>query len=176
MGSCRVGSGMTSVDAGSGWDGVASGRGVEAEGPPVGGAPRIGVGGEDGSSHARFRTGSRRCSDGPASYPRLPYWKTNRISFSRFSTRPLKSISICRTFGADTASGFFMHSSKVLALVTTLLGNPKESKNFWETPCHLVLLASARIRLSSTAVARASAAAVRASVSSNLRFRSSTWV
>ena len=38
MGSCRVGLGMTGVDAGSGWDGVASGQGVEAEGPPVGGA------------------------------------------------------------------------------------------------------------------------------------------
>ena len=136
MGSCRVGSGMTGVDAGSGWNGVASSRGVEAEGPPVGGAPRVGAGGEDGSGRAGSGTGFGRCPDGPASYLRLPYWKTNRISFSRFSIRPLKSTSIRRTFGADTASGFFMHSSKVRALVTTSSGNPKESKNFRETPCH----------------------------------------
>ena len=99
---------MTGVDAGSGWDGVASGQGVEAEGPPVGGAPGIVVGGEDGSG----RAGSGRCSDGPASCPRSPCWKTNRISFRQFSTRPLKSTSIRRIFGVDTASGFFMHSSK----------------------------------------------------------------
>ena len=165
MGSYRVGSGMTGVDAGSSWDGVASDRGVEAEGPLVGGAPGVGAGGEDGCGRAGYGTKSGRCSDGPASYPRLPYWKTNRISFSRFSTRPLKSTSIRRTFGADTAFGFFTHSSKVRALVTTLLGNPKASKNFRETPCHLVLSASARIRPSSAALARASA-------SSNLRFRS----
>ena len=73
MGSCRVGSGMTSVDAGSGWDSVASGRGVEAEGPPVGGAPGVGAGDEDGSDRASSGTDSGRCSDGPASYPRLPY-------------------------------------------------------------------------------------------------------
>ena len=115
MGSCRVGSGMTGVDAGSGWDGVASGRGVEAEGPPVGGAPGVDASGEDSSGRAGSGTGSGRYSDGPASYLRLPYWKTNRISFSRFSTRPLKSTNIHRTFGADTASGFFMHSSKVQA-------------------------------------------------------------
>ena len=130
MGSRRVGSGMTGVDVGSGWNGVASGRGVEAEGPPVGGAPGVGAGGRDGSDRAGSGTGSGRCSDGPASYPRLSYWKTNRISFSRFSTRPLKSTSIRRTFSADTASGFFMHSSKVQTLVTTSPGNPKASKNF----------------------------------------------
>ena len=67
MGSYRVGSGMTGVDANSGWDGVASGRGVEAEGPPVGGAPRVGAGGEDGSGRVGSGTGSGRCSDGPAS-------------------------------------------------------------------------------------------------------------
>ena len=73
MGSCRIGLGMTGVDAGSGWDSVASGRGVEAEGPPVDGAPEVDAGGEDGSG----RAGSGHCSDGPASYPGLPYWKTN---------------------------------------------------------------------------------------------------
>ena len=73
MGSCRVGSGMTGVDAGSGWDGVASGRGVEAESPQVGGAPGVGAVGEDGSGCTGSGTGSGRCSDGPASYPRLPY-------------------------------------------------------------------------------------------------------
>ena len=160
MGSCRVGSGMTGVNVGSGWDDVASGGGVEAEGPPIGGAPRVDAGGEDGSGRAGSGTGSGRYSDGPASYPRLPYWKTNRISFSKFSTRPLKSTSIRRTFGADTASGFFKHSSKAWALVTTLPGNPKESKNFLETPCHLVLSASARIRPSSVATARASASSI----------------
>ena len=72
-GPCRIGSGMTGVDAGSGWDGVASGRGVEAEGPLVGGAPGVDAGGEDGSGRAGSGTSSGRCSDGPASYPRLPY-------------------------------------------------------------------------------------------------------
>ena len=94
MGSCRVGSRMTGADAGSGWDGVASGQGVEAEGPPIGGAPGVDAGGEDGSGRVGPGTGSGRCSDGPASYPQLQYWKTNQISFTRFSTRPLKSTSI----------------------------------------------------------------------------------
>ena len=169
MGSCRVGSGMSGVDAGSGWDGVASGRGVEVEGPPIGGASGVDACGKDGSGRAGSGTGSGCCSDGPASYPRLPYWKTNQISFSRFSTRPLKSTSIRKTFGADTASDFFMHSSKARALFTTSPGNPKESKNFLETPCHLVLSASARIRPSFTAAARASPSSI-------LRFRSVTWV
>ena len=84
MGSCRVGLGLTGIDAVSGWDGVVSGRGVEAEGPPVGGASGVDAGGEDGSGRAGSGTGSRRCSDGPASYPQLSYSKTNRISFSRF--------------------------------------------------------------------------------------------
>ena len=69
MGSYRVGSGMTGVDASSGWDGVASGRGVEAKGPPVGGAPGVGAGGEDGFGRDGSRTGSRRYSDGLALYP-----------------------------------------------------------------------------------------------------------
>ena len=46
---------MTGVDVGSGWGGVASDRGVEAEGPPVGGAPVVDVGREDGSGHASCR-------------------------------------------------------------------------------------------------------------------------
>ena len=58
---------MLGVAAGSGRDGVASGRGVEADGAPVGGAPAVAVGREDGSGRDGLRTGSRRCSDGPAS-------------------------------------------------------------------------------------------------------------
>ena len=108
MGSCRVGLGMTSVGAGSCLDGVASGRGVEAEGIAVGGAPGVVAGGEEGSSRAGSGIDSGRCSDGPASCPRSPYWKTSRISFSRFSTHPLKSTSIQSIFSADTASGFFI--------------------------------------------------------------------
>ena len=173
MGSCCIGSGMTDVDAGSGWDDVASGRGVEVEGPPIGGTPGVDAGGEDSSGRASSETGSGRCSDGPASYPRLPCWKTNQISFSRFSTRSLKSTNIRRTFWADTTSGFFMHSLKTWPLVTTSPRNPKESKNFRETPCHLVLSASNWIRPSSAAAARAFA---RPFASSNLRFRSATWV
>ena len=122
------------------------------------------VGGEDGSGRDGSGTGSGRCSDGPASCPRSPSWKADQISFSRFSTRLLKSTSIRRTFTADTASGFFIHSSKIWAFVTTSPGNPKESKNFRETPRHLVLSASAWIRASSAVVARTSAAAIRASV------------
>ena len=67
IGSCWVGSGMLGVAAASGRDGVASGRGVEADGAPVGGAPRVAVGGEGGSSRDGPGTGSGRCSDGPAS-------------------------------------------------------------------------------------------------------------
>ena len=95
-----------------------------------------------------------------------------------------------RIFAADTASGFFMHSSKIRAFVTTSPGNPKESKNFQETPCHLVLSNSAKACASSAAAARASAAAARtsaaeacdaatkvyASAASALLFRSATWV
>ena len=58
---------MSGVAAASGRDGVSSGRGVEADGAPVGGAAGVAVGGEVGSGRdgpgARFR----RCSDGPAS-------------------------------------------------------------------------------------------------------------
>ena len=129
-------------------------------------------------------------SDGPASCPRLPSWNVDRISFSKFSTRPLKSTNICRIFAAYTASGFFMHWSKIRAFVTTSLGNPKESKNLRETPCHLVLSAFARIHASLVAAARTSAAAARASAAevsaaaanicasaaSTLRFQSTTWV
>ena len=121
------------------------------------------VGGEDGSGQDGSGTGSGRCSDGPASCPRSPSWKADRISFSRFSTHPLKSTSIRRTFTADTTSGFFIHSSKIRAFVTTSPGNPKESKNFRETPCHLVLSASTRIRASLAAIAHTSATVARAS-------------
>ena len=83
-----------------------------------------------------------------------------------------------------------MHWSKIRAFVTTSPGNPRESKNFWETPCHLVLSDPAKARASSVAAARVSAAAARASVAeacdaatkvcasaaSALRFRSTTWV
>ena len=164
MGSWRVGSGMTGVAAGSSWSCVASDRGVEAEGPPVSGAPRVDAGGKVGSGRAGSGPGSGRCSDGPASCPRSPCWKTNRSSFSRFSTLPLKSTNIRRIFGVDTASGFFMHWSKSRALVTTSPANPTESKNFQETPCHFVLSASTRIRPSSAAIA-----------SSSLQLRSATW-
>ena len=65
--SCRVGSGMLGVAAASSRDGVASGRGVEADGAPVGGAPTVAMDGEDGSGRDGLETGSGRCSDGPAS-------------------------------------------------------------------------------------------------------------
>ena len=95
-----------------------------------------------------------------------------------------------RIFAADTASGFFMHSSKIRAFVTTSPGNPKELKNFRETPCHLVLSDSAKAYASLAAAARASAVAARASAveacdaatkvcasgASALLFRSATWV
>ena len=58
---------MLSIATASGQDGVASGRGVKADGAPVGGAPAVAVGGEDGSGRDGLRTGSGRCSDGPAS-------------------------------------------------------------------------------------------------------------
>ena len=67
IGSCWVGSGMLGVATASGRDGVASGRGVEADGAPVGGAPRVVVGGEGGSGRYGPGTRSGRCSDGPAS-------------------------------------------------------------------------------------------------------------
>ena len=121
------------------------------------------VGREDGSGRDGSGTGSEHCSDGPASCSQTPSWKADWISFRRFSTRLLKSTSMRRTFTADTASDFFIHSSKIRAFVTTSPENPKESKNFRETPCHLVLSASARIRVSSAVVARTCAAAARAS-------------
>ena len=112
------------------------------------------------------------------------------MSFSKFSIRALKSTNIRRIFAADIASGFFMHWSKIRAFVTTSPGNSKESKNFREIPCHLVLSDSAKAYASSAAAARASAAAARASAAeacnaatkvcastaSALRFRSATWV
>ena len=148
------------------------------------------MGEEGGSGRAGSGTGSGRCSDGPARCPRLPSWKADRISFSRFSTCALKSTNIRRIFVVDTASGFFMHWSKIRAFVTTSPGNPKESKNLRETPCHLVLSDSAKACASSAPAARTSAAAARASVveacivatnvcasaASALRFRSATWV
>ena len=62
-----MGSGILGVAATSGRDGVASGRGVEADGAPIGGAPGVAVGGEGGSGRDGLGTGSVRCSDGPAS-------------------------------------------------------------------------------------------------------------
>ena len=58
---------MLGVAAASGRDNVASSRGVEADGAPVSGAPRVAVGGEGGSGHDGPGTRSGRCSDGPAS-------------------------------------------------------------------------------------------------------------
>ena len=58
---------MLGVAAPSGRDGVASGRGVEADGAPVGGALRVAVGGKGGYGRDGPGTGSGRCSDGPAS-------------------------------------------------------------------------------------------------------------
>ena len=49
IGSCWVGSGILGVAAASDRDGVASGRGVEADGAPVGRTPGVVVGGEGGS-------------------------------------------------------------------------------------------------------------------------------
>ena len=62
-----VGSGMSGVAAASGRDGVFSGRGVEADGAPVGGAARVVVGGEVGSDHDGPGAGFGRCSERPAS-------------------------------------------------------------------------------------------------------------
>ena len=67
IGSCCVGSGMSDVVAASGRDGVSSGRGVEADGAPVGGAAGVAVGGEVGSGRDGPGAGFGRCSDGPAS-------------------------------------------------------------------------------------------------------------
>ena len=61
---------MLGVDAASGRDGVASGRGVEADGAPVSGAVGVAVGGEGGSGRHGPGTDSERCSEGPASCPR----------------------------------------------------------------------------------------------------------
>ena len=58
---------MFGVATASGRDGVASGRGVKADGAPVGGAPGVAVGGEGGSGRDGPGTGSGRYSDGPAS-------------------------------------------------------------------------------------------------------------
>ena len=148
------------------------------------------MGGEGGSGRAGSGTGSERYSDGPASCPRSPSWKVDRISFSRFSTRALKSTNIRRIFAANTASDFFMHWSKIRAFVTTSPENPKESKNLRETLCHLVLSDSAKACASSAAASRTSAVAARASAAeacvaatnvcasatSALQFRSATWV
>ena len=62
-----MGSGILGVAAVSGRDGVTSGRDVEADGAPVGGAPGVVVGGEGGSGRDGPGTGSGRCSDGSAS-------------------------------------------------------------------------------------------------------------
>ena len=67
IGSCWVGSGILGIAAASGRDGVASDCDVEADGAPVSSAPRVVVGGEGGPGRDDPRTGSGRCSDGPAS-------------------------------------------------------------------------------------------------------------
>ena len=67
IGSCCVGSGMFGVATAPSRDGVSSGRGVEADGAPVGGAAGIAVGGEVGSSRDGPGAGFGHCSDGPAS-------------------------------------------------------------------------------------------------------------
>ena len=58
---------MLGVAAASGRDDVSSGRGVEADGAPVGGAAGVAVGGEVGSSRDGPGAGFGCCSDGPAS-------------------------------------------------------------------------------------------------------------
>ena len=58
---------MSGVAAASGRDGVSSGRGVDADGAPVGGAAGVAVGGEVGSGRDGPGVGFGRCSDGPAS-------------------------------------------------------------------------------------------------------------
>ena len=58
---------MSGVASASGRDGVSSGRDVEADGAPVGGAAGVAVGGEVGSGCNGPGAGFGRCSDGPAS-------------------------------------------------------------------------------------------------------------
>ena len=58
---------MSGVAAAFGRDGVSSGRGVDADGAPVGGAAGVAVGGEVGSVHDGPGAGFGHCSDGPAS-------------------------------------------------------------------------------------------------------------
>ena len=58
---------MSGVAVASGRDGVSSGRGVDADGAPVGGAAGVAVGGEVGSSRDGPGAGFGRYSDGPAS-------------------------------------------------------------------------------------------------------------
>ena len=62
-----VGSGMLGVAAASGRDGVSFGRGVDADGAPVGGAAGVAVGGEVGSGRDGPGASFGRCSNGPAS-------------------------------------------------------------------------------------------------------------
>ena len=58
---------MSGVAAASGRDGVSFGRGVDADGAPVGGAVGVAVGGEVGSGRDGPGAGFGLCSDGPAS-------------------------------------------------------------------------------------------------------------
>ena len=67
IGSCWVGSGILGDAVASGRNDVASSRSVEADGAPVGGAPRVAVGREGGSGRDGPGTGSGHCSDEPAS-------------------------------------------------------------------------------------------------------------
>ena len=96
--------------------------------------------------------GSGHCSDGPASCPQSPSWNADWISFSRFSTRALKSTNIRRIFAADTASGFFMHWSKIRAFITTSPENRRSRRTCgrhratWCSPT-LPRLALLRLRL-----------------------------
>ena len=55
---------MSGVAAASDRDGVSSGRGVDADGAPVGGAAGVDVGGEVGSDRDGPGAGFRRYSDG----------------------------------------------------------------------------------------------------------------
>ena len=72
MGSWWVGSGILGMAVGSCAPCVASGLGVEVDGPPVAGAFGVEAGEEDGSGRAGSGPGSGRRSDGPASCPRSP--------------------------------------------------------------------------------------------------------
>ena len=131
MGSWCVGSRTTRVAAGSSRSSGTFGCGVGAEASPVVGAPGVKIGGEASSDlDTSSGSGCGRFSDGPASYPYSSSWRSMRSSPRSFSTFLLKSTNIRSIFGVDTTSGFFIHWSYNLALVTTSPANPTKAWNF----------------------------------------------